>query len=81
MSDHARSLPIFFGHGTSDPVVQYQYGMQSYRLLKTIGLSDATTESVKGLTWQEYAGMGHSSCPKEIQDIGSWIARVVPEST
>lgn len=78
MSDRAQSLPIFFGHGTSDPVVQYKYGKQSYNLLKSLGFQDATAESIKGLSWQEYAGMGHSSSPRELQDIASWLARVVP---
>lgn len=81
VSDHAKKYPYFFGHGTADPVVQYQYGLQSYEYLKAknLGIPEAKEGDVAGLTWKEYDGMGHSSCPEELADFGDWLEQVVPE--
>ncbi|KAG8831818.1 hypothetical protein FRC17_002523 [Serendipita sp. 399] len=79
MTDSARMLPIFFGHGTSDPVVQYQFGRRSYEHLKSaLGFPEATGESISGLTWREYDGMGHSASEEELEDLNSWLEKVLP---
>ncbi|KAG8799443.1 hypothetical protein FRC16_005099 [Serendipita sp. 398] len=79
MTDSARNLPIFLGHGTSDPVVRYQYGQQSFNHLKNaLKFPEATEENVQGITWKEYAGMGHSSCEEELDDLEVWLGKVLP---
>lgn len=83
MSDHVKKIPFFFGHGTSDHVVQYRFGKASYEYLKTTSpkLPDATDDNVVGLTWKEYQGMEHSSSQEEISDLSDWLIRVVPPLT
>jgi len=73
MSDHARNLPIFWGHGTMDPVVQYKWGQMSANILKE-------DLKVKDVTFKSY-DMGHSSHPKEIQDLKEWLSNVLPKSS
>jgi predicted esterase len=38
-TEHAHKLPIFWGHGTSDMVVKYQWGVDSQALLVGLGFS------------------------------------------
>lgn len=33
-TEKSRTLPLFWGHGTADPVVKYQWGTESVDLLK-----------------------------------------------
>ncbi|KAK4685898.1 phospholipase/carboxylesterase, partial [Tremellales sp. Uapishka_1] len=76
----AKDIPVFWGHGKDDPVVQYRYGVQSVELLtKKLGfpLVDAgKTFQRPGLRFESYPNMGHSSCPKEIEDFKSWLGEV-----
>lgn len=34
LSEHAKTLPVFMGHGTADPVVAFEKGKGSYLFLK-----------------------------------------------
>lgn len=66
-------LPILFGHGTADPLIP-------------AAIANATVEVLKGricrdIDFKLYPGMGHSSCPQEIEDLKRFLARVVPEKT
>jgi len=72
MSDHARNIPIFWGHGTDDPVVKYTWGKESVDRLKEL--------KVKDVTFKSYA-MGHSSHPSEIRDLKEWLLNVLPKSS
>ena len=58
------SLPIFLGHGRSDPVVPYVLGQKA---------KDTLVERGYPVEWHSYA-MEHSVSMEEIQDIGRWIA-------
>lgn len=79
MTDAARSLPIFFGHGDEDPVVKFEYGKNSYGFLKNaLKFKDATAEDVKGLSWNEYPDLEHSTAPEELKDLDAWLERVLP---
>jgi predicted esterase len=80
MTDSARNLPIFFGHGTDDSVVQFRFGQASYEMLqgKPFKFPLATDDEVKGLTWKEYAGMDHGSSPQELRDLEQWLLKVIP---
>jgi len=68
MSDHARNLPIFWGHGTDDEVVAYRWGEMSVKLLQDL--------KVKDLTFKSY-DMGHSSHPEELRDLKAWLEKVL----
>jgi predicted esterase len=79
MTDSARNLPIFFGHGQSDPVVQFIYGKKSYEFLKTaLKMKDATEDSIQGLSWNEYPGLVHSTSTEELKDLEKWLEKALP---
>ncbi|KAH8092463.1 Phospholipase/carboxylesterase [Cristinia sonorae] len=82
VNDHFKKLPIFWGHGTRDQVVRYVYAEQSVEFLKSIGVKDAVSEpSAKpvGLSFHSYAGLEHSTSPKELDDLQRWIEQVIPD--
>ncbi|KAG9050061.1 hypothetical protein FS837_007814 [Tulasnella sp. UAMH 9824] len=72
MSDHARNLPIFWGHGRRDQVVHYEFGVQSVNWLKD-------TLKIKAVTFNSY-NMEHSSHPQEIQDLAVWLDNLLKKS-
>ncbi|GAA5953571.1 hypothetical protein JCM10213_009327, partial [Rhodosporidiobolus nylandii] len=71
-TDHANKLPVFHGHGTADPVVQYIWGKSTAdKLRNELGFGD-------NLEFHSYEGMGHSFCEEEQADLEKWIKRVLP---
>jgi phospholipase/carboxylesterase len=56
-------LPIFLGHGWSDPVVPFVLGQRAREVLVERGYP---------VEWHQYA-MEHSVSMEEIRDIGRWI--------
>jgi phospholipase/carboxylesterase len=63
-----RGVPIFMAHGTADPVVRFQWGEASKRLLEAAGYN---------IEWHDYR-MEHSVCFEEVQAIGAWLRKVLP---
>ncbi|MGH8556789.1 MAG: alpha/beta hydrolase [Methylococcales bacterium] len=57
-------LPVFLGHGWSDPVVPFILGQQA---------KEALLERGYPVEWHQYP-MDHSVSMDEIRDIGRWIA-------
>lgn len=57
------ATPIFWGHGTADPVVVLQRGVESRDLLETLGYT---------VDWHTYP-MPHSVCAEEIADLRRWL--------
>ena len=62
-----KGTPIFFGHGTQDEVVRFEWGRSSAKLLEDAGYS---------IEWHEYA-MPHSAVLNEIEDLGRFVRRVL----
>jgi len=62
-----RKVPIFMAHGTADPVVHFQWGEASRRMLEAAGY---------GVEWHSYR-MEHSVCLEEVQAIGAWLTKVL----
>ncbi|MEM9531183.1 MAG: alpha/beta hydrolase-fold protein [Pseudomonadota bacterium] len=62
----SQQVPIFWGHGTADPVVAHQLGAQSAQQLRDWGYA---------VGWHEYQ-VAHGVHPDEIADIGRWLAGV-----
>lgn len=56
-------VPIFWGHGTYDPVVALQRGVESRAALEALGYQ---------VDWHTYP-MPHAVCPEEIADLRRWI--------
>ena len=61
-------VPIFYGHGDSDPVVPPQLAYLSRSRLEQQGYV---------LEWHEYPGMQHGVNPQEIRDISAWLQKVL----
>lgn len=47
-TDHAKKLPIFWGHGTDDQVVKYSWGQQSVEKLRGMGYKNIDFQSYPG---------------------------------
>jgi len=62
-----RSIPIFFAHGSSDPVIPLAMATASRAALGAAGYA---------VYWHEYP-MQHSVCIEEIHDISLWLAQVL----
>ena len=79
MSDYARTLPIFVGHGTADPVVAFQHGQKSVEYLTSVcGIKMATEEDLVGVTFKSYESMGHHSTPQELNDVARFLQKAIP---
>jgi phospholipase/carboxylesterase len=59
------TLPIFWGHGTMDPVVILQRGTDSRDLLQSLGYT---------VDWHIYP-MAHAVCAEEIDDLRRWLGQ------
>jgi phospholipase/carboxylesterase len=57
------ATPIFWGHGSADPVVPMPRGSESRDLLLAMGYT---------VDWHTYP-MAHAVCPEEIADLRSWL--------
>ena len=62
-----KSIPILICHGAQDPVVPELLGRKSLKTLEGCGFEPV---------YQSYP-MEHAVCPKEIEDIGNWISKVL----
>lgn len=56
--------PIFWGHGTGDPIVPLTRGVGSRDLLQSLGYQ---------VSWHTYP-MPHSVCAEEVADLRSWMS-------
>ncbi|TFK62017.1 alpha/beta-hydrolase [Pluteus cervinus] len=80
-SDHARSVPVFWGHGASDPLVPIRLGTASSQFLTTeLRLPTAGAESTGavGLSWNVYQGLEHSASDEELRDLRAWVKKALP---
>ena len=62
-----RDIPIFMAHGTQDPVVRFQWGEASRRLLEQQGYA---------VEWHAYP-MPHAVVPDEIDRLAEFLGRVL----
>ncbi|KAJ6501503.1 Phospholipase/carboxylesterase [Mycena vitilis] len=79
-SPHATSVPIFWGHGSADPMISHSLGRLSADYLTSVigvPLAPATGEA-HGLTFKTYEGMSHSIGPQELLDLAVWLQKVLP---
>jgi lysophospholipase-1 len=83
VSEHATSVPIFWGHGTLDSLVKHTFGVESVEWIKRELKVKPTTlkegADLKGVAFNSYVGMGHSTDPKELADLSGWLQRVIPK--
>ncbi|KAJ7226059.1 Phospholipase/carboxylesterase/thioesterase, partial [Mycena pura] len=79
-SSHAASVPIFWGHGTADPMISYSLSCSSIDYLTSvIGVPAApATGEARGLTFKTYHGMLHSIGSQEVKDLAEWLNKALP---
>ncbi|KAI5474162.1 hypothetical protein MNV49_004074 [Pseudohyphozyma bogoriensis] len=70
-NDKAKTLPIFWGHGTGDQMISITRAEAGVEQLRGQGL--------KNIEFKVYAGMPHSTCPEEIADVEAFLRKVLPE--
>lgn len=63
-----KSVPVFMGHGTEDPLIPLTIGQMTYEVLQGLGSK---------IEMKRYP-MAHSACPEEIQDVAMFLKRVIP---
>jgi len=81
LSDHAKTIPIFWGHGADDPLVRAKFATRSVEFLRSqCNVSETDGEALAGLKFKMYPGLEHSSSPEELSDLKSWLKSVVPNS-
>jgi phospholipase/carboxylesterase len=62
-----RDIPIMMAHGTYDPTVPIDKGIRTRQELTRLGYE---------VSWHEYP-MPHAVCGEEIQDIRSWLLKIL----
>lgn len=65
MGPDSRDTPVFWGHGSADPVVQPAWGRQSRDRMQALGID---------VDWHEYP-IGHHVSGPEINDLRHWLGR------
>lgn len=65
-TDANRQIPIFMGHGLTDPLIPYLMGQATYHHLQQVGYP---------VSWHTYP-MAHSVCAEEINDISQWLQTI-----
>lgn len=65
-----RDVPIFMAHGRADPVIPYDLGKRSAKLLKAADYP---------VQWHGYAAE-HTVCLEELRDIEAWLNKVLADA-
>jgi len=63
MTSAGKNTPIFFAHGSGDPVIPVAIGKASYTALTQFGVKTQ---------WHDYP-MQHAVCAEEISDLAAWL--------
>ena len=61
--------PVLQCHGSNDELVPFVRGKQTAELLKSLNVN---------VTFKEYKGMGHHSSAEEMEDLRTFLDKVVP---
>ena len=64
-----RDVPIFMAHGRGDPVIPYDFGKRSAKLLQEQGYP---------VQWHGYAAE-HTVCMAELRDIEAWLQQILAD--
>ncbi|KIY52280.1 lysophospholipase I [Fistulina hepatica ATCC 64428] len=77
----AERLPVFMGHGSTDPLVKIEMNTATVDYLtKELNMPKATSSEGKptGLELHVYENMWHVASPQELEDLKSWLIRAIP---
>lgn len=79
LNDHAKKMPIFWGHGQDDPLVRLAFAKQSVDFLRNdLGIPEAAKDSALGVQFNTYPGLVHSANDEEVDDLQAWLEKVIP---
>lgn len=67
-----KDVPVFIGHGKSDPTVPCSLGTAAEQTLKASGCTKVQLHL--------YPNLGHSACPQEFHEIHSFLRTQLPEA-
>ncbi len=67
-----KDTPIFMGHGDADPLVKYDWGVDTAKVLREMGWT---------VDLRTYKGLAHSANPKEIEDLEKYLTERLPPQT
>lgn len=70
VTDITRDLPYLMCHGDADEVVNFTFGEMSAKALVDAGFTN--------VQFSRYAGMGHASCDREMQELQGFLSRILP---
>ncbi|KAM9384017.1 LOW QUALITY PROTEIN: acyl-protein thioesterase 2 [Pholidichthys leucotaenia] len=70
VSECNKELPILQCHGELDFMIPMKYGCMTACKLKSLGIPH--------ITFKSYAGVQHSSCPQEMQEVKDFIKKHLP---
>jgi predicted esterase len=77
---HAAELPIWWSHGTQDPLIPLQAAEHSLSIARAkLGISNVEPGSNVGIQWQTFP-IPHSASEAEIVSLGQWLAHVLPQT-
>ncbi|GAA5987616.1 hypothetical protein JCM10908_007137 [Rhodotorula pacifica] len=69
-TDHASQIPVFWGHGTEDNTIQYNWGEESVAYLSQLGFKD--------VDFRTYTGLTHWIEEFQYDDILEWLKKRIP---
>ena len=65
------NLSIFYGHGSADPLIPAPIATASKAVLEGRGIDN--------VEFKLYPGMGHSTCPQELEDLRKFLLKMLPD--
>ncbi|KAG0654343.1 hypothetical protein C6P46_001782 [Rhodotorula mucilaginosa] len=72
-TDHAAEVPVFWGHGTSDNTIQYNWGEESVAYLSQLGFKDVDFRTYSGPFW-----LTHWIEEFQYDDMLEWLKKRIP---
>jgi len=66
------NTPVFHGHGTQDPMVAFSMAEKTKKMLEEAGVTNYEMKSYP---------IQHTVIPEEIQDVGRFLAKILPGGT
>jgi predicted esterase len=77
-------VPIFVGHGSQDPLVKVDFANATVEYLETkLGYAvkrDADVKEAKGVVYNIYGGIGHTTNEQELDDLRGWLKEAIPNT-
>ncbi|KAG6891704.1 hypothetical protein C0992_010107 [Termitomyces sp. T32_za158] len=79
-SSYASSIPVFYGHGSADPLVKLEKCEASAEFLATeLKIPRSNNRRVaSGLSHVVYQGLTHTTNQEELDDLKEWIISALP---